>query len=398
MSEREFIAIMGLMSAMAALSIDMLLPGFGAMREAFDLAEDSTSLAATITLFITGQAIAMPFYGPLTDAFGRKRILYLGLGLYALGALGAAFAPSLELLYVSRVVWGIGSAGPRTISQAIVRDRFTGDSMARVMAFVQTAFFMGPIFAPLLGRLLLEIGSWRWLMAFGVVIAATTLIWSRRLAETLPPERRRPLGFGPTSDAFRAVLSSRVTLGYALVIMFDMGAFFSFLASTELVFDDIYDRPGAFVPYFSISSVVFAIVAINVGRLVPILGAAALARRAVVGLVAVSATMLTVTLSADGVPGFWAWVVLITAVNCFHTGIFPLCNSLALEPMGARAGTAAAVVGLIGGAGGAFLATFINRAIAGTVTPMAVGYFGYSLVSLAMLWWADSARRANLSR
>ena len=74
MSEREFIGIMGMMSAMAALSIDILLPGFGAMRETFDLSEDSTSLAATITLFIVGQAVAMPFYGPLTDAFGRTRL------------------------------------------------------------------------------------------------------------------------------------------------------------------------------------------------------------------------------------------------------------------------------------------------------------------------------------
>ena len=397
MSEREFIGIMAMMSAMAALSIDILLPGFGAMRETFDLSEDSTSLAATITLFIVGQAVAMPFYGPLTDAFGRKRVLYLGLGLYALGALGATLAPSLGFLYASRILWGMGSAGPRTISQAIVRDRFSGDRMARVMAFVQTAFFMGPIFAPVLGRLLLEVGSWRWLMAFGVVVSATTLVWSRRLAETLPPERRRPLRLGPTLQAFRAVLTNRITLGYALVIMFDMGAFFSFLSSTELVFDDIYDNASLFVPYFSVSSVVFALVAVNVGRLVPRLGAARLARRAVVGLVSVSAVMYAITWSTEGTPSFWTWVVLITVVNGFHTAIFPLCNSLALEPMGARAGTAAAVVGLIGGAGGAFLATFINRAIAGTVTPMAVGYLGYSIIASLMLWWADTARRAGVS-
>lgn len=397
MSEREFIGIMAMMSAMAALSIDILLPGFGAMRETFDLSEDSTSLAATITLFIVGQAVAMPFYGPLTDAFGRKRILYLGLGLYALGALGAALAPSLGFLYASRILWGMGSAGPRTISQAIVRDRFSGDRMARVMAFVQTAFFMGPIFSPVLGRLLLEVGSWRWLMAFGVVVSATTLVWSRRLAETLPPERRRPLRPGPTLQAFRAVLTNRVTLGYALVVMFDMGAFFSFLSSTELVFDDIYDNASLFVPYFSVSSVVFALVAVNIGRLVPRLGAATLARRAIVGLVSMSAVMYAITWSSDGTPSFWIWVVLITVVNGFHTAIFPLCNSLALEPMGARAGTAAAVVGLISGAGGAFLATFINRAIDGTVTPMAVGYLGYSIIASLMLWWADAARRAGIS-
>lgn len=397
MSEREFIGIMALMSAMAALSIDILLPGFGAMREAFGLSEDSTGLAATITLFIIGQAVAMPFYGPLTDAFGRKRILYLGLGLYALGALGAALAPSLGFLYASRVVWGMGSAGPRTISQAIVRDRFAGDRMARVMAFVQTAFFMGPIAAPLLGRLLLEVGSWRWLMGFGVIISGTTLVWSRRLAETLPPERRQPLGLTRTAEGFRAVLSNRISLGYALVVMFDFGAFFSFLASTELVFDDIYDRVNLFVPYFTVSSVLFALAALSVARFVPRVGAVTVARLAASGLVVLSALLFAVSTAADGVPEFWLWLAVLTAANCFHTALIPTCNSLALEPMGARAGTAAAVVGLIGGAGGAVLATFTNRAISGTVTPIGLGYLVYSTGAIIALWWASTAPRPDIS-
>jgi DHA1 family bicyclomycin/chloramphenicol resistance-like MFS transporter len=397
MSEREFIGFMALMSAMAALSIDMLLPGFGAMRGTFGLAEDSTDLAATITLFIAGQAVAMPFYGPLTDALGRKRVLYIGLGLYALGALGAALAPSLGLLYASRVVWGIGSAGPRTLSQAIVRDRFAGEGMARVMAFVQTAFVMGPIVAPLVGRLILEVGSWRWMMSFGVLTAAVTLAWSRRLAETLPPERRQPLGFSRTSRAFRAVLSSRITLGYALVIMFDFGAFISFLSSIDLVFDDVFGRKSLFVPYFSATMALSALAAVTTARFIPLIGAVAIARLAVAGLVTFSALMVVLSLTTDGTPPLWLFLLVLTAANCCHTAILPTCNSLALEPMGEIAGTAAAVVGLIGGAGGAFLATFINRAIEGTVTPMAVGYLGYSSIAVAMMWWASTARRPTLT-
>ena len=251
---------------------------------------------------------------------------------------------------------------------------------------MQTAFFMGPILAPLLGRGLIGLGSWRFIMAFGVVIAAITLGWSHRLDETLPPERRQPLGFARTTEAFRIVITHRVTLGYALVVMFDFSAFYPFLASTELIFDDVFDRAGLFVPFMTVSSSIFAVTAIVVARVIPRRGAVSVARFAAAGLVTFSALMYVVTRAADGIPNLWVWLAILTAANCCHTAILPTCRSLALVPMGARAGTAAAVVGLLGGAGGAFLATFTNRAIAGTVTPLVVGYLAFSSLALLTLW------------
>ena len=118
-----------------------------------------------MTLYFLGLACAQLLYGPFTDRFGRKPVLYTGLGLYALGAVGSALAPTFPVLIASRFLWGIGAAGPRALTLAIGRDLFDGDRLARIMAVVASVFMVVPAFAPLLGQVVLSFGSWRWVMA-----------------------------------------------------------------------------------------------------------------------------------------------------------------------------------------------------------------------------------------
>ena len=191
--DTEFIAFAALLMMATALSVDILLPAFGDIRSDFGLADDSTEVALTITFLFLGIALGMPLYGPLADAWGRKPVLVLGLALYGIGALGSALAPSMPWLVGFRILWGFGGAAPRTLAQAMVRDRFEGDDLARAMGLIQTVFFMGPVIAPLLGAGLVAVGSWRLTMAVGVVIATIAVLWSARLPETLPADRRRRL-------------------------------------------------------------------------------------------------------------------------------------------------------------------------------------------------------------
>ena len=160
--DREFIAFTALLTSAIALSIDMLLPAFADLRSSFGMEPTSNLPGLTITCIFVGMAIGMPVYGPLSDTYGRIPVLRAGIALFALGALGSTLAPNLGFLLVSRVLWGIGCAAPRTISQAMIRDKFEGDDMARVMAIVQTIFFAGPVLAPVIGDLLVRGGgSWR---------------------------------------------------------------------------------------------------------------------------------------------------------------------------------------------------------------------------------------------
>lgn len=384
LGDREFIVFLGIVSAMAALAIDTILPAFGQMRETFDLAPDSTSLSLTITLFFLGNGLGFFVYGPLSDSIGRRRVLQLSLSLYALAAFVGAFAPTLTILYLSRFVWGFASGGPRIISQAIVRDRWSGQEMAKVMTLIQTFFYIGPIFGPIIGRGLVEIGSWRWVFVFGTMVALALILWSGRLPETLAAQHQRRFDFRTTFDGMRIAASNPVTRSYGLAIAVGFGAFYSFLASSELLISDVFGRPDWFVPVFITLSVLMAIVAFTVNRLLQRVAAADLVLGAGVSFVIASAVALVIALATSGTPAIGLFLPVFGWAVLSHAAMFPTATSLALDPMGALAGTAAAAMGASISFLGAFLAALIDRAIAGSVTPMAVGFLAYSIGALAL--------------
>ena len=384
--EREFIAFAALLTSAIALSIDMLLPAFAELRSTFGMEPTSNLPGLTITCIFVGMAIGMPIYGPLADTFGRLPILRIGIALFALGALGATLAPNLGFLLASRVLWGIGCAAPRTISQAMIRDKFEGDDMARVMAIVQTVFFAGPVLAPVIGDLLLRSGgTWRLTMLFGLVIAVVMWLWSFRVAESLQASNRRELSFATTRQGIRIVFGNRITIGYALTLLFSGGAFYSFLSSSELIVREIFDRPSWFVPYFSITMCVMAAVALTGSRVVGRVGARRLGHSALGFQLAVSLLMLILALATNGVPPVGMWMVLMSAQIAAMVVMMPNMTTLALEPMGSLAGTAASTIGFITLALGAILGAVIDRQIATTVTPLAIGYFAYTTVAVLVV-------------
>ncbi len=389
---------MGLMTAMSSLAIDIMLPAFAEMRPAFGLADDSTRLSLTVTLFLMGAGVGHLFYGPIADAVGRKPTLVGSMVLYAAAALAAALAPTLGVLYVSRFVWGFAAAGPRVLAQAIVRDRFAGTAMARVMTLIQTVFFVAPILAPGLGKGLVVIGSWRWVMAFGVVSGVAVVVWSLRLEETLDPGHRRPLRLGAALAGFRFVVANRTALGYTLMVTFAFGAFLAYLGSTELIFSDVYDRSGWFVPYFTVAGVVAAAVALSSNRILHRVQARQLALGAGSAFAAASAALFAVTIASDGLPPFGVWLLLYSLCNAIHVAVFPSGVSLALEPMGEMAGTAASVLGFSTWMLGSLLASFTDGAIDGSVMPIGIAYLVYSSIALACQLWARGGSASPESR
>lgn len=382
--EREFIAFMAVVTAMSALAIDTMLPAFGAMREAFELAPDSTRLSLTVTLFIIGNGVGLFFFGPLTDSLGRKPVLRLSLAMYGASALLAAFAPTLTVLYASRLLWGIAASGPRVLAQAIVRDRYSGPELARTMTLIQTFFALAPILGPLIGRSILEVGSWRWVFGFGTICAVVAATWGLRLPETLEPDQRRPLSFNSTVTGLKAAMAHPVTRNYALSIAVGFGAFFSFLGSSELILDDLYGRPNWFVPYFMAKSVIMSVLAFTASRALRRVRADSWALGAGLCFFAASSMLLVATLVSDGIPSFWLFLVLYTVAGLSHASMFPSATSVALEPMGALAGTAAAAIGILTSILGALLASLIDRSIDGSFTPVAVGYLIYATTGLIL--------------
>ena len=384
--EREFIAFTALLTSAIALSIDMLLPAFADLRSSFGMEPTSNLPGLTITCIFVGMAIGMPIYGPMADTYGRIPVLRAGIALFALGALGSTLAPNFTFLLASRVLWGIGCAAPRTISQAMIRDKFEGDDMARVMAIVQTIFFAGPVLAPVIGNLLVQAGgSWRLTMLFGLVIAIVIWLWSFRITESLDSANQRDLSFSATKQGLKVVFENRVTIGYAITLLFSGGAFYSFLSSSELIISEIFKKPTWFVPYFSITMCVMAAVALTGSRVVGRIGAKRLGHGALAFQLGVSLLMLILALSTDGVPPVGLWMVLMTAQIAAMVVMMPTMTTLALEPMGALAGTAASTIGFITLAIGALLGAIIDRQITSTVTPLAVGYALYTSLAVVVV-------------
>ena len=390
--EREFIALMAALTASTALGVDVMLPALGEIRTAFGLPADSTTLSWTVSLYLLGLGCAQLLFGPLADRFGRKPTLYLGLALYIAGATGAALAPSLGFLLASRLIWGFGAASPRVMTLTITRDRYVGDRMARIMALIMAVFLIAPILGPAIGELLLLSGTWRWVFGFSVVSAVALALWLIRLDETLDPRHRLPLDVKRLSRAFATIVGSRVTLGYGLALTFEMSAFTAFLASFELLLDDVYDRSGQFALLFGASAALMAVTALGSARTIAALGSERVLWLAILAHAVGGSSLVAISLLGGGAPSFWPWFVVLAGLNALHVVITPICNSLAMAPMGEIAGTASAVIGAVSLVVASLLSSVTNNLISGSVTPVSLGYLCYGLLAGICIVWARGGR------
>lgn len=371
---REFVALVTCMMATGAIGIDLMLPAFADMRTEFGMTPDSTHVGWIITAYFLGMAVGPWLYGPISDRHGRRMPLLAGLGVYVLAAAMAALAPSFGWIIVSRFVWGLGAAAPRVLSLAMLRDRYHGAGMARLMSMIMAVFLLVPILAPGLGAGLNAIAPWRIVFWAPAALAAALAVWVfKRLPETLTVEQQRPFNRASLTEAIRTVLHNRQTMCFALAITFLFAVMTSYLAGSELIVREVYGY-GAYYPlFFGVVGIVLALSSLNNARLVGKVGVTVLVRRmAVVGVVL--ASMLTVVaFTGAGRPNFWLFSSALALTVPLAQGLVPNANTAAMMPMRHVAGTASAVIGTISTAGGALLGGLVTSTFDGTVRPFAIG-------------------------
>lgn len=389
--------MLSITTGLTALAIDTSLPGFDDLRADFGLEPGASGPSWTITMFFLGMSVGQMIWGPLSDRLGRRRVLHVGLFAYALCGIAAALAPDLSSLLVARFLWGVAAAGPRVVGIAVVRDLFAGDEMASVASGIQAVFMITPVLAPGLGELLLAVGTWRWTYGICVVLALVGVVWFRRLPETLPADRRRPLSLAETGAGIRDVFTTRATLLYALASMLGYAAFLPWLGSSELMFGEIYGRESQFAAWFALGAVVMAVTLTVSGRIVGRVGSRRLALVFLAGSVASGLALGLLGDRAAGV-GFAAFLVLATAANAFQTGANPTLIALAMEPMGHRAGAASAIIGTMATAGGALLASQIDARIIDSVAPFGWGMaiFGVLAIGCVVLAGRPASTEASV--
>ena len=182
---------MALMTSLAAMSIDAMLPALSMIAD--DLGAENNEQQYVVSAFLLSFGIAQMFFGPLSDSLGRKPIIYVGIGVYVLGSIICIFASDFSDILIGRALQGFGAGGPRVTIIALVRDKYKGNDMARVMSLVMMVFIMAPILAPTIGQVILLFAEWQWIFVFLIVLAVSSVIWlAFRQPETLSEDNRRP--------------------------------------------------------------------------------------------------------------------------------------------------------------------------------------------------------------
>ncbi len=396
LSRRELIAMISMLTATGALAIDMMLPAFPSMRETFGLPESSTEVALVVTAFFVGLAVGQLLWGPLSDTVGRKRVLWAGLGVYALGAVGAVFSPSLTALLLWRLVAGLGAASLRAVSQAVVRDLYRGDAMASVLSYVMAVFIAIPIIAPSLGAAVLLV--WPWQAVFGVLagFALVMAVWLVRMPETLAPQKRRPFRAAELVGAARTIVGNRLTVGLTLAQVASFGFFTSYLASSQAIVSDVLGLEEWFPVIFGASAAALGLGVLANTRLLRRFGLRHVLSGALVGYLAATSVLLAVALLTDGTPSLGLYAAGLLPVLLVYSTLIPNLNSAAMIPMGAIAGTASAVIGCAALLGGAVIGALVDRTFNGTITPFAVAGVLSAVGALLAHRWADAAWHASV--
>ncbi len=374
-SQTEFIAIMAMLFATIAISIDAMLPALPDI--AASLTPDAPNAAQlVITSFVFGMGLGTLFAGPLSDAFGRKRIIMLGSGLYALAALACYFAPSLEILLAARIVQGIGAAAPRTVSIAMIRDLFSGREMARIMSFVMMIFTVIPAVAPLMGQGIIAIADWHAIFLAYIAFSAVIMLWmGLRQPETLAVTKRRPLHVATLWSATKELAQHRVVVISTLVQTLTLGALFATLSSMHGIFELRFDRAESFPLWFAFIALASMSGSILNSRIVMSFGmrrVIVLTFTAQLGLTILCLVAVSTGLMPEGLafPAHLLWSIGLFSMLGLTLGNL---NALAMEPVGHIAGLAASVISALATVGSVLLAIPVGLAFNGTLVPLLGG-------------------------
>ncbi|MFK7743939.1 MAG: multidrug effflux MFS transporter [Roseobacter sp.] len=369
MGRAEFIALMAMMFATIAFSIDAMLPALPDIAEQLT-PQDPTRAPMILTSFVLGMGIGTFFSGPLSDAFGRRPVMFAGAVLY-IGSAGVAWvSQSLELILIARVFQGIGASGPRVVCIAIIRDLFSGREMARILSIVMVIFTIVPAFAPALGVVFIHFAGWRSIFLAFMAFSLISALWlGFRLPETLPRENRRALKAALIFDAVRQMFAHPVVRIAIAVQTLSLAILFSLLVLIQPIYQHVFDKLDTFPFWFGGIALASAFASFLNAMLVVRLGMRRLVTVALAMQIALSAAMLAFSgqISAEAFALFAVWQAFVF----FQAGLtIGNLNAIAMEPMGHIAGMAASVTGAVSTVLSALIASPVGLLFDGTIRPL----------------------------
>lgn len=386
----EFIALAAALMSLNALAIDIMLPALQQIGAELGV-DDENARQYIVTAYIAGLGGGQLVFGPVSDRFGRRAPLFFGLVLYVSAALIAAISPSFAFILVLRFLQGIGAATTRVIAVSAIRDVFGGRQMAEVLSMVMMVFMVIPVIAPSIGQIIMIFGDWSEIFLAMAVLAVVFGTWAAlRLPETLSPENRRELTFSSVTKGFAYVLTNRIALCYTLATTSIFGALFGFISSAQQIYTDTFDLADWFPILFAIGAGLMAVSSFTNSRLVGRIGMRRLSHTALVGFTLVS--FLWLVLAMVGYMPFALFFVLFSVAMFQFGWVGANFNSIAMEPLGHVAGTAAATQGFLTTLGGGLIGALVGQSFDGSTVPLAAGYFLTGAVAIVLVLIGERGR------
>ncbi|MDC6362847.1 MULTISPECIES: multidrug effflux MFS transporter [Flavobacteriaceae] len=368
----EFIALMAALMSIVALAIDALLPAISNIGVDIN-SLDSTDNQMLVTMIFLGLGLGQLFFGPLSDCYGRKPVVYAGFILFLLASIICLYAPSLEVMVLGRILQGIGLSAPRTISISIIRDTYEGDYMAKIMSFVVAFFILVPVVAPAIGKVILDSFGWKGIFYVQLIFALIIALWFwKRQPETLHPEFKIPFSGHVFIDGLKEFIRHKETVAFTITSGLVTGAFLVYLSSAQHIFEDQYALKEVF-PY------IFAGLAISIGlstflngTLVMRFGMRKLSFMATLAFTII-ALLYTVLFFNSPNPSIYVLVAFLSAQFFCLGFMWGNFRSIAMEPIGHIAGIGAAINGFVSTIFAIPIATFIGEFVKNSVWPLFVG-------------------------
>lgn len=386
----EFVLLMALAMSLVALSIDTILPALPMVGTYFGV-ERPNDLQFMVTALFAGLSIGQLVAGPLSDSFGRKIMMHVGLTIFLAGSLLSYFAASYELMLIGRFIQGIGAASPRIVTTAMVRDRYVGRDMARVMSYIMGVFILVPILAPSIGLGVMMLADWHAIFTVFMVIAVVLFIWAyTRLDETLAPEDRRPFTVSSILRGMALVCRNRMSMCYMISSGLIFGGLMGYINSSQQIFQSYYDTGDMFALYFGLGAASLGLAFFVNARIVRAVGMRYVVLRSMALMAVFCSAFIAYEFIQNGsqVP-LAVFVIFMMAVSFCMGMCFGNLNALAMVPMGHLAGLASAVIGASSLVVALIVGNLVGQSYDGDLYALSIGFLATALLSLVLMGLAE---------
>ena len=395
-SNFEFICLMALLMSLLALAIDSVLPALSQLGSDLQVAQGNDIQLVLSSIFF-GMAFGLIFYGPISDSFGRKKTIYLGVSIFIIGDLISLFAVDFNMMIIGRIIQGFGAAACRVVSLAMIRDKFEGPEMGRVMSLIVMFFIVVPALAPSFGQGILWIGDWRSIFGFVFAVSLTSIIWLHfRQPETLKVENRLPFTVTAILHGVKETLSNKMSRNYMLASGFIFGSFIGYLSSSQQLLQEHYQLGEHFALYFGGLALAVGLSSFANSKLVMRYKMVNLCLISLSGLIMFSSLFLTYCLLIDYEPKIFIVMTYLSSVFFCFGVLFGNLNALAVQPLGHIAGVATSVISAIQTLISVFIGGFIGHLYNGSVIPLTIGFLTCASVSIILVLRAKQNTKLNV--